>query len=140
MRDEKKISEEALQQTASLLAATLECTADGLLVIENSGKVTLYNNKFLSMWHIPESLAAKWDDKILLEKALSQLKDPEGFIEKVKQLYSQPEADSFDVLEFKDGRFFERFSQPHRLGNETVGRVWSFRDVTDSSGMEEKPR
>jgi diguanylate cyclase (GGDEF)-like protein/PAS domain S-box-containing protein len=140
MRDEKKISEEALQQTASLLAATLECTADGLLVIDNNGKVTIYNNKFLSMWHIPESLAAKRDDKILLENVLSQLKDPEAFTEKVKQLYSQPEADSFDVLEFKDGRVFERFSQPQRLGNETVGRVWSFRDVTDRRRVEEEQR
>ena len=140
MRDKKKISGEALQQTASLLAATLESTADGLLVIDNSGKITIYNKKFLSMWHIPESLVAKRDDKILLENVLSQLKDPDGFVEKVKQLYSQPEANSFDVLEFKDSRVFERFSQPQRLGNETVGRVWSFRDVTDRRRTEEEQR
>ncbi|MCX5826168.1 MAG: PAS domain S-box protein, partial [Deltaproteobacteria bacterium] len=140
MRDKKKISGEALQQTASLLAATLESTADGLLVIDNSGKITIYNKKFLSMWHIPESLAAKRDDKILLENVLSQLKDPDGFVEKVKQLYSQPEANSFDVLEFKDSRVFERFSQPQRLGNETVGKVWSFRDVTDRRRTEEEQR
>jgi len=140
MRDKKKISGEALQQTASLLAATLESTADGLLVIDNSGKITIYNKKFLSMWHIPESLAAKRNDKILLENVLSQLKDPDGFVEKVKQLYSQPEANSFDVLEFKDSRVFERFSQPQRLGNETVGKVWSFRDVTDRRRTEEEQR
>jgi PAS domain-containing protein len=138
MRDEKKINGEALQQTASLLAAALESTADGLLVIDNSGKITIYNNKFLSMWHIPESLAAKRDDKSLLENVLVQLNDPDGFIEKVNQLYSQPEANSFDVLKFKDGRVFERFSQPQRLGNETVGRVWSFRDVTDRRRAEEE--
>jgi PAS domain-containing protein len=140
MKEEKKISGKVLQQTASLLAATLESTADGLLVIDNSGKVTTYNQKFLSMWHIPESLAIKRDDKILLENVLSQLKDPGAFIEKVKQLYSQPEANSFDILEFKDGRVFERFSQPQRLGNETVGRVWSFRDVTDRRRAEEEQR
>jgi diguanylate cyclase (GGDEF)-like protein/PAS domain S-box-containing protein len=140
MKEEKKISGKVLQQTASLLAATLESTADGLLVIDNSGKVTTYNQKFLSMWHIPESLAIKRDDKILLENVLSQLKDPGAFIEKVKQLYSQPEANSFDILEFKDGRVFERFSQPQRLGNETVGRVWSFRNVTDRRRVEEEQR
>ena len=140
MREKKKIGGEALQQTASLLAATLESTADGLLVIDNSGIITTYNDKFLSMWHIPESLAAKRDDRILLENVLGQLTDPDGFIEKVRQLYAQPEADSFDVLEFKDGRVFERFSQPQRLGNETVGRVWSFRDVTDRRRAEKEQR
>ena len=116
----RKPSVEADQQARSLLTSILESTADGILVIDNNGKVTIFNNKFLSMWHIPESLAAKRDDKILLENVLSQLKDPDGFIEKVKQLYSQPEANSFDILEFKDGRVFERFSQPQRLGNETL--------------------
>jgi diguanylate cyclase (GGDEF)-like protein/PAS domain S-box-containing protein len=138
MRDGKKITGKAFQQTASLLAATLESTADGLLAIDNNGKVTVYNNKFISMCHIPGSLAAKKDDKILLENVLSQLKDPDDFIEKVKQLYSQPEANSFDLMEFKDGRVFERYSQPQKLGNETVGRVWSFRDVTDRRRAEEE--
>ena len=88
MREKKKIGGEALQQTASLLAATLESTADGLLVIDNSGIITTYNDKFLSMWHIPESLAAKRDDRILLENVLGQLTDPDGFIEKVRELYA----------------------------------------------------
>ena len=76
----------------------------------------------------------------MLNYVLSQLKDPEGFIEQVKQLYSQPEADSFDVLEFRDGRVFERFSRPQRVGNDITGRVWSFRDVTDRRRAEEAQR
>ena len=136
----RKRAEEAIKQAVSLLTSTLESTADGILVIDDKGKVTTYNKKFLSMWRIPESLAEKRDDKILLDYVLSQLKDPEGFIEKVKQLYSQQEAESFDVLEFKDGRVFERFSQPQRLVNKITGRVWSFRDVTDRRRAEEEQR
>jgi len=63
-------------------------TAGGLLVIDNSGIITTYNDKFLSMWHIPESLAGKRDDRILLENVLGQLTDPDGFIEKVRELYA----------------------------------------------------
>ncbi|MFH2076460.1 MAG: PAS-domain containing protein, partial [Pseudomonadota bacterium] len=127
---ERKPTEEALQQANSLLAATIESTADGILVVDHQGKVAIFNQKFLSLWRIPESLAARKDDEALLDYVLSQLRDPDGFIEKVRQLYSQPEADSYDVLEFKDGRVFERFSQPQRLDERIVGRVWSFRDVT----------
>ena len=135
---ERKRVEDAAQQAMSLLISTIESTTDGVLVIDNQGKVAIFNKKFLSMWRVPESLAAKRDDKILLDHVLSQLKDPEGFIKKVKQLYSQPEEESFDILEFKNGRVFERFSQPQRLGNRITGRVWSFRDVTDRKRAEEE--
>ncbi|MBA4423503.1 MAG: hypothetical protein C0390_10485 [Syntrophus sp. (in: bacteria)] len=134
---ERQQTEETAQQTRSLLISTLESTTDGVLVVNNKGRAVIFNKKFLSLWRIPESLAAKQDDAMLLDYVLGQLKNPESFMEQVKHLYSQPEADSFDVLEFEDGRVFERFSQPQRLGNDIAGRVWSFRDVTDRRRAEE---
>ncbi len=136
----RKASVEADQQARSLLTSILESTADGILVVDKKGKVIIYNKKFLSLWRIPESLAAKKDDKLLLEYVLGQLKDPEGFIGQVEQLYSHPEAESFDVLEFIDGRVFERFSHPQTLGNDIAGRVWSFRDATERRRAEDEQR
>ncbi len=137
---EWKQAEDAAQQARSLLISTLESTTEGILVIDNQGRVVIFNKKFISLWRIPESLAAKQDDNMLLNHVLSQLKDPGVFVEQVRQLYSRPEADSFDVLEFKDGRAFERSSQPQRLGNDITGRVWSFCDVTDRRRAEEAQR
>lgn len=124
-------AERELAQSVSLLRATLESTADGLLVVDRSGVFVTYNQRFLAMWRIPANLADRHDDDAVLALVIDQLEDPDGFIGRVRAIYAQPEAETFDTLWFKDGRVFERYSQPQRLGAEVVGRVWSFRDVTE---------
>ena len=118
------------ERTLSLLRATLESTADGLLVVDTRGKVASYNSRFVELWQIPRALVEKGEDEELLAFVLGQLADPDAFAAKVHHLYHHPQETSFDVLAFKDGRTFERYSLPQRVGNEIVGRVWSFRDVT----------
>jgi PAS domain S-box-containing protein len=123
-------AEEALKESISLLQATLESTADGILVVDKSGKITSYNRQFADMWRIPDDVVASRDDDRALNHVLEQLKDPESFISKVRELYAHPDESSFDVLEFKDGKIYERYSQAQRVDSNPIGRVWSFRDVT----------
>ena len=128
---ERKWRENELYQSHSLLTAALESTADGILVVNTVGKITLYNHRFLHLWQIPEELLATRDDARLLQFVLVQLQDPAAFRAKVQKLYHTPDADSMDELAFKDGRIVERYSHPQRLGETIVGRVWSFRDITE---------
>jgi diguanylate cyclase (GGDEF)-like protein len=135
---ERHRSEDALKETLSLLNATLDSTADGILVVDGDGRITSFNQQFAEMWRIPSDVLDARDDDRAIAVVLGQLVDPDGFIAKVKELYLQPDAESHDVLMFKDGRVFDRYSKPQRVGGTPVGRVWSFRDVTDRKRLEEE--
>jgi PAS domain S-box-containing protein len=128
---DRKKAEEEIMNHLSLLNSTIESTADGILVVNMDGKIVKFNHKFLRIWNIPESIVESLDDDKALSFVLDQLKDPESFLSKVKELYARPNEKSFDVIEFKDGRYFERYSQPQEIEGKILGRVWSFRDVTD---------
>jgi PAS domain S-box-containing protein len=129
-------AENRLQHTVSLLNATLDSTADGILVVSNEGKVTSCNKKFIEMWHLSCDSSIGKEDKAVLERVIDQLQSPSDFLEKVRSLYTDLSATSFDVLYFKDGRIFERYSQPQRINDKIMGRVWSFRDVTRARNLE----
>jgi PAS domain S-box-containing protein len=133
-------AEEDVERTLSLLKATLEATADGILVVDSEGAIVSYNRKFAEMWRIPEDVLASRDDREALAFVLNQLRDPERFVKKIQDLYSEPEAKSYDWLDFKDGRMFERYSAPQKVAGKTVGRVWSFHDVTRMRLMEDTIR
>jgi PAS domain S-box-containing protein len=120
-----------LERSISLLEATIESTADGILVVDLAGKVVAYNRRYATLWNIPPELVAQRDDASLLAYVLDQVEEPEAFLGGVRALYTRLEAESLDVVRFKDGRVFERYSRPQRVDGTVAGRVWSFRDVSE---------
>jgi len=127
---QRKKAEKELKLSMSRLKATLESTTDGILVVDMNGKATASNELYAKMWKIPDHVLESNDDDKALAHVLDQLKDPNAFIKEVRALYADPDEKTFDNLYFKDGRIFERHSRPQKLDGETIGRVWSFRDVT----------
>jgi len=134
----RRTAEVEASRSLSLLRATLESTADGILVVDMSGKILSFNQKMADMWGIPATVFASGDDQLAINSALDKLVYPDEFMTKVLELYRHPEAASYDVLELKDGRTFERYSQPQLIDDRPVGRVWSFRDVTSRRRAEEQ--
>ncbi len=137
---QRREAQHQANRSLSLLRATLESTADGILVVDVTGKILSFNQKMSDMWGIPADIFASGDDERAINAALAKLSHPEDFMAKVVELYSNPDLASYDVLELKDGRIFERYSQPQRIDDVAVGRVWSFRDVTARRRAEEQGR
>jgi signal transduction histidine kinase len=104
-------------------------TAEGFLVVDLEGRVLLASQRFNELWQIPQGLMAEGRDDTLLRHVVGQLADPELFLERVRRIYASDVA-SLDIIRFKDGRVFERSSQPLVRDGRRAGRTWSFRDVT----------
>ena len=131
-----KHTEKEKQQTLSQLQATLEATADGIMVVGNDEKVKVINKRFLKILNMPDTILASGDTNKCLPILLAALVNPEQFLKTMQEIYPSFDHSSLDTLLLKDGRVFECYSRPQKLGQETIGRVWSFRDVTEQKRNE----
>lgn len=127
----RRRTEEEMKATVSQLSATLESTNEGIVVVGSDNKMTRFNQRFTQMWQLPKDLAPARDDNKILALLLMQLADPEAFWRPLEALKANPLGESFDILTFKDGRIYERFSRPQLNDGKPIGRVWSFRDISE---------
>jgi len=136
---ERQRMDAALHKSEAELKSILESTSDGILAIDHNGKVILFNQRFGQLWRLPQSLLDKRDDQILLNHVVSQLADPQAFVNKVQALYAC-DFEGVDTIDFKDGRTFERFTAPIHSNSSVIGRIWSFRDITERKNLEDHVR
>ncbi|MCW2310707.1 CHASE domain-containing protein [Rhodoferax antarcticus] len=128
---QRKAAEQAQQLAMSLLAATLESTGDGILVMDRAHHITLWNQRFVALWRVPPELLTGQASDAVLACVAGQLAQPVLFTDKVLALERTPEASSNETVDLADGRVFRCISHPQKLGQEVVGRVWSFADITE---------
>jgi PAS domain S-box-containing protein len=127
---EEKKTELLLRDKELYLRGILDSTDNGILAVDKHGKIINFNHHFVEIWKIPDGFMEKGDDALLQNHVQDMLVNPEEFSQKVKEIYESDET-SIDIIELKDGRGLERYSTPLILLNEFVGRVWSFRDISE---------
>lgn len=135
---DSKSAKETVENSLSILRTTLESTTDGILVVNNDGEIEDFNQRFIKMWNIPAELAETKKNEKLTKFVLDQLIDPDGFVSKIKDLYTHPGEISYDIIEFLDGRVFERYSRPQKKDDAIVGRILIFRDATEQNTARKK--
>ena len=133
---ERRRAEESLLASEAELLSILESTGDGILAVDRNGeRVIKTNRRYAEMWRIPQSVIDAGDNSAMRNFVLNQLADPDAFLKRVHELYGTDKV-AVDTLVFKDGRVFERHGFPMMLAGAVLGRVWSFRDITERKRQE----
>ncbi|HDY2642914.1 TPA: EAL domain-containing protein [Legionella pneumophila] len=120
----------------SEIKATLESTADGILVVDKTGNVMNYNKRFLNMW-CQEERALKTinyrDIRLMINK---QLINQREVTQRVNKILKNPDYQHAFELKLKGSIYYDCYTQPLKLDDEIIGRVWSFRDITIPKRLE----
>ena len=132
-----KRSERELERRNSLLRIQQETSLDGILVVDEAFRVLSCNRRFVEMWGLPAGTVESTSNEPILESAADQVRDQRAFLERIQHLYAHRSETSRDEVALADGRIFDRYSAPVAgAGGEYYGRIWYFRDMTESKRAE----
>ncbi|MBY0272863.1 MAG: EAL domain-containing protein [Alphaproteobacteria bacterium] len=137
---EKNIEEKtmSLRYSLSLTRSTLESSTDGIVVVNHEGNIIDFNKRFVELWKIPPSVLNTKDYNLIVEYVLDQIEDSRTYVQKLKKINKNPKEIYLGLINFKDDRVYEQYTQPHTLEGQVIGRVWSFRDITTRALLEKK--
>jgi len=125
------VSRDRLEEALAIARATLDASADGILVVDRNLRAVTYNRRFVEMWGLTEEAMRGGDVRRMAEFVLNQIEDPRAFLNLATMGVVDPgEQDRRDMIRLRDGRVFDRISQPYRIGGQTVGRTITTRDLT----------
>lgn len=127
-----------LEQSLSLMNATLESTGEGILVVSIDKKIVLYNQKFLDLWSIPKWMIESSESSLVFQKMSEQMVDSSIFIQTMDELGRHNETNNLKELKFKSDKSLEFYRHPQYLNGEIVGTVCSFRDMTEHKVLEDQ--
>ncbi|MGF1479824.1 MAG: ATP-binding protein [Cyanophyceae cyanobacterium] len=125
-----EVAKTELSTTLSILRGTLDSAAYGIVSVSYEGEVLSYNRKFVEMWGIGEDLELSKESAECQRFFAERLRNPEVFRHSVWEVSRESDAESYDILQLKDGRVFAQYSKPQRLADQIIGRVWSIWDIT----------
>ncbi|WP_323262991.1 ATP-binding protein [Pseudanabaena galeata] len=131
---DRKAAEAEINKSFAALGATLEATADGILVLDAIGNIIICNQKFVDLWRIPDRIFRSHDDSHILQYVTKRIRSAKYLQNFGKGLSA--DQNSFEIVELDDGRTLECYSQPQNVLDSCAGRVWSLRDITERLAAE----
>jgi len=129
-RSDQHAAEAQLENIISELRATLESTADGILVIDLDGAIRGFNQRFSELWSVPLALLQQRDDAAVFAYLAEQVADVQAYRERLGQILRSPLLEGSDMMVLRGGRVLERVTLPQFARGRPIGRVFSYRDIS----------
>jgi signal transduction histidine kinase len=120
-----------LKKNISLLKGTLESTDEGIVVVNLDRTISLTNLRFREIMDLASTGERVLEKTTVTSRLLELCKFPSEVQKAGDFLYANPERQADLQIEFKDGRIFEVFTLPQRIEGKIVGRIFSYRDITE---------
>jgi diguanylate cyclase (GGDEF)-like protein/PAS domain S-box-containing protein len=139
-RDRQQQVEDELEETVAELRATLESTADGILVCALDGTIRAFNRRFSQLWNVPADLLAQRDDAAVHACLADSVVDAERYARRLAEIADSARVEQHDLLKLRTGQLIERTTLPQRTRGRVTGRVFCFRDVTDRAAADDALR
>lgn len=128
---ERRRIEDELEERVEELAATLESTADGILVTDIAGNVRSFNRSFAALWGLPPDLLRRRDDDAILAAMTRAVTDPAAYIRRLAANEDTEVREIVDTVTLLSGRVLQRVMLPQMSHGRVVGRVHSYRDISE---------
>ncbi|XHS79042.1 putative bifunctional diguanylate cyclase/phosphodiesterase [Burkholderiaceae bacterium UC74_6] len=123
--------EDERESLLSELRATLESTADAILVTDLAGRMRSFNKRFAALWDLPQDLLLEKNDEAVQIWMRRSVSDGAAYAARLAAIQEASLLQSSDELRLLNGRVIERVSIPQFSRGRPVGRVYSFRDLSE---------
>ncbi len=122
--------EHRLERVQAEMQSTLESTVDGILACSLDGVVTACNPRFIELWALPQTLVVEPSGTALHAHMAAAVVDALPYLRRMEQITAMPLHQGMDTLVLRNGRVLERLTRPQMHQDRVIGRVYSFRDMT----------
>ncbi|WPL16136.1 Cyclic di-GMP phosphodiesterase Gmr [Thiorhodovibrio winogradskyi] len=137
-QSDRQAAETELEKLVAELRATLESTADGILVADLEGGIRGFNQRFAELWALPESLLTERNDASVHAWMADQVLDADAYAGRLAAILGDPLREATDIIGLSIGRVLERVTLPQFARGNPIGRVYSFRDITQRLADEKR--
>jgi diguanylate cyclase (GGDEF)-like protein/PAS domain S-box-containing protein len=137
-RSAQRRAEDEREQVVSELQATLESTADGILVTDLAGRIRAFNRRFAMIWAVPDDLLTAHQDEAVHRWMQRCAADAEAYQRRLQAVQDATLLSSSERLALKTGQVLERVTRPLWCRGQAVGRVYSFRDLSEQLAAQQR--
>jgi diguanylate cyclase (GGDEF)-like protein len=139
-RRAERLAQQDRELLLAELEATLEATADGILVTDLHGRICAFNQRFGDIWGVPPHLLQQRDHLGVQQWMASQMMPSfvAQYEARVQALLSTSDVVASDRLQLQSSQVLERVSRPLITAGLAQGRVWSFRDLSERIAAEQR--